>query len=86
MRLAREIVKFIHDSLTYSSVSEESMTAWKQYTENPETFFQRIWERKQADCFVANTVAVRALAEAGLKVRFVGGYSVKEKSAETVRR
>ena len=82
MKLAREVVKFIRNNLVYSSGSAESVAAWRYYTENPEEFFQRIWEQKKADCFVANTMAVRALAEAGLKTRFAGGYFVKGKNKD----
>ena len=82
MKLAREIAKFIRSNLVYSSGSAESVAAWKNYTENPDEFFQRMWEQKQADCFAANTLATRALAEAGLRTRFVGGYYVKEKNKD----
>jgi len=81
MKLAREVAKFIRNNLVYSSGNAESVAAWKYYTENPAEFFQRMWEQKKADCFAANTMAVRALTEAGLKARFVGGYFVKEKNA-----
>ena len=82
MKLAREIVKFIRGHLLYLSGNAESVAAWQSYTKNPAEFFQRIWEQKKADCFVANTLAVRALVEAGLKTRFVGGFFVKAKSQD----
>lgn len=82
MKLAREIAKYIRANLVYSSGTPESVAVWQRYTQNPEEFFQRIWEQKKADCFVANTLATRALAEAGIKTRFVGGYFVKGKSKE----
>ncbi|MFA4817938.1 MAG: transglutaminase domain-containing protein [Parcubacteria group bacterium] len=82
MKLARAIAKFIRSSLVYSSGSAESVAAWQYYTENPNEFFQRMWEQKKADCFAANTMAVRALAEAGLQTRFIGGYFIKEKNKD----
>lgn len=78
MRQIRELAKFIRNNLAYSNSNE----AWKKYTANPDGFFKRIWQRKEADCFVANTLAVRAISEIDKNVNFVGGYFVKEKNKE----
>ncbi|MDO8575165.1 MAG: transglutaminase domain-containing protein [bacterium] len=75
MKLYRKVTKFIKDSLTYSNSPE----AWKKYTENPENFFKELWNRKEADCFVANTLAIKVLQELGATCSFVAGYSVREK-------
>lgn len=73
LKLLREIVKLVRNSLKYSNSPE----AWKQYTSQPQGFFNRLWERKEADCFVANTLALRGLAEIDAAARFVSGYYVK---------
>lgn len=76
MKLKREIVKFIRNHLKYSNSGE----AWNFYTENEgREFFERVWRRKETDCFVANTMAARALAEIDRDIVLVGGYYVKEK-------
>ncbi len=74
----RELAKFIRNNLTYSNSNE----AWKIYIANPHEFFKSIWKGKEADCFVANTLAVRAISEIDKNVNFVGGYFVKEKNKE----
>jgi len=78
MRQIRELVKFIRNKLTYSNSNE----AWKRYIANPDEFFKSIWKGKEADCFVANTLAVRVISEIDKNVNFVGGYFVKEKNKE----
>ncbi len=75
MKLYRKVTKFIRDSLNYSNNPE----AWKEYIANPEDFIKKVWERKEADCFVANTLAIKALQEIGATCSFVAGYSVREK-------
>ncbi len=75
---ARALVKFIRDSLTYSN----SKTAWDTYAAQPEHFFTQLWNRKEADCHVSNTLAVRALLELGVRAQFLGGYFVKEKNEQ----
>ncbi|MEK7680706.1 MAG: transglutaminase domain-containing protein [Patescibacteria group bacterium] len=75
MKLKREIVKLVRDHLTYSN----SPDAYQKYVATPVQYFQKIWEHKEADCFVANTLAVRALAEVDSRIRFVSGYFVKDK-------
>lgn len=74
MKLAREVVKLVRNSLKYSN----SPDAWKHYVSQPQGFFNRLWQRKEADCFVANTLAVRALGEVDASAHFVSGYFVKE--------
>jgi len=78
MRQIRELVKFIRNNLIYSNSNE----AWKRYVANPDEFFKNIWKGKEADCFVANTLAVRVISEIDKNVNFVGGYFVKEKNKE----
>ncbi|MDO9231620.1 MAG: hypothetical protein Q7U36_04065 [bacterium] len=76
IKLKREIVKLIRSNLTYSNSRE----AWDYYTADAgQEFFKRIWQRKEADCFVANTLASRALAEIDRNTVLVGGYYIKEK-------
>lgn len=76
MKLKREVVKLVRNHLTYSNSRE----AWDFYTANGgQEFFKRVWERKEADCFVANTLAARALAEIDRDTVLVGGYYIKEK-------
>lgn len=76
MKLKRETVKLIRNHLTYSNSRE----AWDFYTDNADQeFFKRVWQRKEADCFVANTLAAKALAEIDPDIVLVGGYYIKEK-------
>jgi len=76
MKQARELVKFIKSQLTYSNDHD----AWQKYVGTPDNFFTEIWKGKEADCHVANTLAFRALKEAGLTCRFVNGHYVKDKN------
>lgn len=78
MRIARELVKFIRDHLTYSNSHE----AWQKYSQIPKNFFMEIWSGKEADCHVSNTLAMRVLKEAGISARFVGGHYVKDKNEQ----
>lgn len=75
---ARALVRAVRDRLTYSNSPE----AYAEYTRDPGKFFERIWERKEADCHVANTLAAAVLTKAGFQCRFVGGYFVKEKGVK----
>jgi len=75
IKQAREIVKAVRAHLTYSNNPD----AWKNYTNNPAKFFEKVWQMKEADCFVSNTLAVRMLQEAGISCRFIVGHYVKEK-------
>ncbi|OHB23079.1 MAG: hypothetical protein A2939_05635 [Parcubacteria group bacterium RIFCSPLOWO2_01_FULL_48_18] len=77
LKLKREIVKLVRNHLTYSN----SADAWAAYAKNPAEFFTVLWKCKEADCFVANTMALRALAEIDGNARFVSGYFVKERNA-----
>jgi hypothetical protein len=77
MKLYRELVKFVRSHLKYSNSKE----AWGIYSGNPDKFFEKIWDRREADCGVANTLAAKSLLEAGAEVRFAGGFYVKEKNA-----
>jgi len=76
--LARFIVRLIRDRLNYSN----DPNSFKRYIQSPDKFFEELWEVKDADCFVSNTLAVAALIEAGLNTRFVSGYFVKEKNKD----
>jgi transglutaminase-like putative cysteine protease len=75
MRQAREIAKYVHESLSYSNEPE----AWQEYRAEPARFFERLWQRGEADCFVANMLCTRLLTEAGLTARMAGGYYIQEK-------
>lgn len=76
LKLKRELVKFIRQPLIYSNSPE----AWRYYTENPETYFLRVWERRETDCFAANTLAARAVAEIDPCVRFISGFYIKDQN------
>lgn len=76
MKQARALVRFVREHLKYSN----SKTAWDAYTAQPENFFQALWQGKEADCYVSNTLAVRALQELGVRAQFAGGFMVKEKN------
>ena len=76
MKIARELVKFIRGHLIYSN----SHDAWKKYSKVPQNFFTEIWSGKEADCHVANTLAVRVLNEARINARFIGGHYIKNKN------
>lgn len=72
---ARALTRIIRDSLEYSN----DPAAYADYTADSQKFFEKIWATKKADCHVANTFAARALTEAGIACRFIGGHFVKEK-------
>lgn len=78
IKLKREIVKFVRAHLTYSN----SRDAYTHYAENPSEYFTRMWERKEADCKVANDLACRVLAEIDNNFRYVTGFYVKEKGEQ----
>lgn len=75
LKLKREIVKFIYDSLKYATSDELNI----YYKQIPEKVFERIWGKKEANCFWSNTLAMRALAEIDDQQAFVSGFSAKEK-------
>ncbi|MBI2645104.1 hypothetical protein HYW94_02945 [Candidatus Uhrbacteria bacterium] len=72
---ARLLVKKVREHLTYSNNSK----AYAEYTKNPQKYFEAIWKKREADCYVANTAAARVLTEAGITCRFISGYFSKEK-------
>ncbi|MDO8492175.1 MAG: transglutaminase domain-containing protein [bacterium] len=76
LKLARETVKLIRNHLTYSNSNE----AWKKYAARPSDFFKELWNGKEADCQVSNTLACLAHQEAGTLCRFIGGHYVKDKN------
>ena len=76
MKQAKAIVKAVRARLEYSNNPE----AWKKYTSNINKFFENVWQNKEADCFTANTVAIRLLKEAGILCRFVAGHYIKGKN------
>ncbi len=78
MKQIRELAKFIRSNLVYSN----SNNAWNKYAANPAEFFSSLWKGKEADCFVANTLAVRAISEIDKNAIFISGYFVKEKNKE----
>jgi len=76
IKLKREIVKLVRNRLQYSNNRE----TWLDYSRQPAEFFKKIWQQKDADCFVANTLAVRALAEIDNSSRFISGYMVRDRN------
>lgn len=75
---ARAIVSSVRRGLQYSNNEQLSQL----YRTDPAQFFIRIWEHKEADCDVANTLASEVLHQAGLKVRMVGGHSISAQTKE----
>lgn len=79
IKLKREIAKLVRSHLAYSNSRE----AWDHYTAaGGVDFFKKVWQRKEADCFTANTLAARAMAEVDGDTVLVGGYYIKEKDAQ----
>lgn len=79
IKQAREIVKAVKSRLKYSNNPD----VWKKYTaKNSADFFEKVWQLKEADCFAANTLAIRLLKEAGIPCRFISGHFVKEKNEQ----
>ena len=78
IKLKREIVKLIRNSLKYSNSPE----AYRYYRAKPADYFKRIWERKEADCKVSNDLACRALLEVDKDFRYVTGFFVKDRNEE----
>ncbi len=76
MARARSLVRFIRDHLEYSNDPD----SYKKYISDTEKYFTALWQERKADCYVSNTLAVKALLEAGFKARFVGGFYCKEKN------
>lgn len=78
LKLKREVVKLVRSHLTYSNNPE----VYRKYISKPDRYFKQIWKSKEADCFVANTLAARALGEIDTQFRFVSGYMVSEKNEQ----
>lgn len=75
---ARAIVSSVRRGLKYSNNEQLSQL----YRSDPARFFTQIWEHKEADCDVANTLASEVLHQAGLQVRMVGGHSISGQTKE----
>ncbi len=75
---ARAIVASVRRGLTYSNNEQLSQL----YRSDPLRFFTQIWEHKEADCDVANTLASEVLHQAGLQVRMIGGHSISSQTKE----
>jgi len=75
LKLKREIAKLIHDSLKYAT-SDKLNSYYKQ---DPLKIFERIWQRKEANCYWTHVLGARALAEVDDEWSFISGFSVKEK-------
>ncbi|OGN14671.1 MAG: hypothetical protein A3J47_01095 [Candidatus Yanofskybacteria bacterium RIFCSPHIGHO2_02_FULL_43_22] len=75
LKLKREAVKLIRNHLKYVTSDELN----QYYKQSPQDVFQRIWQRKEANCFWANTLAARALAEIDNNWGYISGYSIREK-------
>ena len=75
IKLKREIVKLVRSHLKYVTSNEIN----SYYKEKPQEFFDRVWQKKEANCFWANTLAARALAEVDNDWGYISGYSVREK-------
>lgn len=74
---ARRIGGFLLGQMVYSN--DDKLSAY--YRESPDTYFERIWEHKKADCDVGNSLAAEVLHQAGIRVRMVAGYSASRRSA-----
>jgi len=75
LKLKREVVKLIKNNLKY--ITSDQLNNY--YKQKPAEVFNRIWEKKEANCYWANTLAARAIAEIDNEWAFIGGFSVREK-------
>ena len=75
LKLKREIVKLVRSHLQYVTSDEINY----YYKQKPKEFFERIWQRKEANCYWANILAVRALAEIDDQWGYISGFSVRNK-------
>lgn len=75
LKLKREAVKLIRNHLKYVTSDELN----QYYKQNPQDVFQRIWQRKESNCYWANLLGARALAEVDNNWGYISGYSVREK-------
>lgn len=78
LRLKREIIKFIRDGLKYETSDE--LNAY--YKQKPAEVFERIWQKKEANCYWANTLAARVLSEIDDQWAYISGFSVREKDEQ----
>ena len=70
---------YVRSSLKYSNDSSFNAVYGAG---NPNQYFARIEQHKQADCDVANTYFVNLLWKAGIKARLVSGHYVKVKDKQ----
>ena len=75
---ARELCRFVHEKLEYPGSGDSKYN--NVYYQNPERFFESIWQNKKADCDVGNTFAAELLRQAGIKTQLITGHYVKSKS------
>ena len=75
LKLKREIVKLVRSHLKYVTSDEIN----NYYKQAPQDIFQRIWQRKEANCYWANMLGARALAEVDDQWGYISGHSVREK-------
>ena len=78
LKLKREIVKTVRNGLKY--VTSDDINNY--YQQNSQDIFGRIWQRKEANCYWANMLAGRALAEVDDQWGYISGYSVREKDEQ----
>ena len=75
LKLKREIVKLVRNRLKYVTSDEIN----NYYRQNPRDIFGRIWQRKEANCYWANMLGAKALAEVDNQWGYISGHSVREK-------
>ncbi len=79
MEQARLLKAYVKATLQYSNDSSFNAV---YAAGNPDQYFARIEQHKQADCDVANSYFVALLRRAGLKARLVEGHYVKVKDKQ----
>lgn len=75
LKFKRETIKLVRNHLKY--VTSDDLNQY--YKQNPQDVFQRIWQKKEANCYWANMLGARALAEVDNNWGYISGYSVREK-------
>ena len=75
LKLKREAVKLIRNRMKYATSDELNL----YYKQSPQDVFQRIWQRKESNCYWANLLGARALAEIDNNWGYISGFSVREK-------
>jgi len=75
LKLKREIVKLVRSRLKYVTSDELN----QYYKQSPQDVFQRIWQRKEANCYWANLLGAKTLSEIDNNWGYISGYSVREK-------